>query len=292
MDFTPFIKKYLPQTISWRRFLLKNPELSFHEFNTAQFVFDTLQSFGNLIVTKLTPTSVMARLIGKTPGKVLALRADMDALPLQEQNDCEYKSQHDGVMHACGHDGHTASLLTVAKIMNEHANLVNGEVRFIFQHAEELPPGGAVEMIKKGVLDNVDMIVGIHVWSMLPIGKIGFVKGPMMAAADTFYLDILGKGGHGGWPHQAIDSITIAAQVVTNLQQIVSRQINPLEPAVISITKFVGGTTHNILPNEVNIAGTVRTFSENVRQQIKLSMEQMIKGMVSAHGATYKLILA
>jgi amidohydrolase len=229
----------------------------------------------------------MARLIGNKPGKVLALRADMDALPITELNNCSYASQNAGIMHACGHDGHVASLLGVDYILSRHKDLICGEVRLLFQHAEELPPGGAQEMVDAGVLDGVDMILGIHLWSFMPYGKVGIVSGAMMAAPDIFNLKILGKGGHGGLPHQAIDTITIGAQVVTNLQQIVARQINPLEPVVLSVTKFISGTIHNILPHSADIAGTVRTFDDNTRRSIPELMERIIKGVTAAHGAEY-----
>lgn len=287
MDITQLVTNTHPEVINWRRELHKKPELSYNEFNTANYVADLLTQFGDYEVLRPTPNSVVARLIADKPGKVLALRADMDALPLTELNECEYKSQHNGVMHACGHDGHTASLLGVAKILSQHKDELTGEVRLIFQHAEETPPGGAKELVDLGVLENVDMIIGIHLWSTMPIGKVGVIGGAMMAAPDVFNLEIKGKGGHGGFPHQAIDTITIGAQVVTNLQQIVARQINPLEPVVISVTKFISGTTHNILPHTAEIAGTVRTFDNKVRHTIPELMERIIRGITSAHGADY-----
>ncbi len=282
------IVEITPQVIAWRRYLHQHPEISFKEYNTSQFVFDTLTSFGGLVVTRPTPTSVMARIIGKKEGRTIALRADMDALPLQEENQCDYKSQNDGVMHACGHDGHTAGLLAVAKILSTCTDDINGEVRFIFQHAEELPPGGASEMVKSGVLEGVDMIFGIHLWSSIPVGKVALINGPMMAAADNFKIEVIGKGGHGGWPHLSIDCITIGALLVNSLQHIISRQIDPLESAVLSITKFIGGSSYNIIPNTAEISGTIRTFDKHVRQHIKSSMINMIDGITKAHNATYK----
>jgi len=276
------------QVINWRRQLHQKPELSFQEIATARFVADTLARFGNYIISFPTPTSVMARLIGDKPGKVLALRADMDALPITELNDCEYKSQNNGVMHACGHDGHTASLLGVAKIMSNYKLHLAGELRLLFQHAEEKSPGGASQMVAAGVLDSIDQIFGIHLWSTMPLGKVGIVAGPMMAAPDTFNIHVLGKGGHGGFPHQTIDCITIGAQIVTNLQQIVSRQLNPIEPAVVSVTKFVSGTATNVLPNSAELAGTVRTFNPVIRDTIPQLMERIINGITAAHGASYK----
>lgn len=183
------------EVIGWRRYLHMYPELSFQEEKTAQFVYETLQTFGDLEISRPTKTSVMARLIGQQPGKVIALRADMDALPIEEENDLDFVSQNPGAMHACGHDGHTAMLLGAAKILTQLKDHIKGEVRFLFQHAEELPPGGAQEMVKAGVLDGVDMIIGTHLMSTLPLGKIGLSYGPMMAGADTFNIPWLVRGG-------------------------------------------------------------------------------------------------
>ncbi|MEN9945964.1 MAG: hypothetical protein RLZZ293_350 [Pseudomonadota bacterium] len=281
------VSQIYPLVVQWRRELHRKPELSYQEINTAKFVVERLNEFGGYEIIQPTPNSVVARLIGSKQGKVLALRADMDALALTELNECTYKSENHGVMHACGHDGHTASLLGVAKILSQYREMIDGEIRLIFQHAEELPPGGAQELVKLGVLDGVDMILGIHLWSTMPLGKVGIIGGPMMASPDNFKIEIKGKGGHGGFPHNAIDTITIGAQVVTNLQHIVSRQINPLDPAVLSITKFISGTAYNILPNSAEICGTVRTFDEKLRLEIPKLMERIIKGITSAHGAEY-----
>jgi amidohydrolase len=276
------------EVIAWRRHLHANPELSFHEEKTAQFVYDTLQSFGNLELSRPTKTSVMARLIGHQPGRVVAIRADMDALPIQEENTFEFASKNPGVMHACGHDGHTAMLLGTAKILSKLRDQIQGEVRFLFQHAEELHPGGAEEMVQAGVMDGVDVVIGTHLWSPLERGKIGIVYGPMMAAPDRFFIRIHGKGGHAAMPHQTIDAIAIGAQVVTNLQYIVSRNVDPLEPLVVSVTQFVAGTTHNVIPGSVEIQGTVRSFDETLRKNVPKLMERIIKGITEAHGATYE----
>ncbi|BDG37615.1 M20 family metallopeptidase [Saccharococcus caldoxylosilyticus] len=276
------------EVIAWRRHLHANPELSFHEEKTAQFVYDTLQSFGNLELSRPTKTSVMARLIGHQPGRVVAIRADMDALPIQEENTFEFASKNPGVMHACGHDGHTAMLLGTAKILSKLRDQIQGEVRFLFQHAEELHPGGAEEMVQAGVMDGVDVVIGTHLWSPLERGKIGIVYGPMMAAPDRFFIRIHGKGGHAAMPHQTIDAIAIGAQVVTNLQYIVSRNVDPLEPLVVSVTQFVAGTTHNVIPGSVEIQGTVRSFDETLRKNVPRLMERIIKGITEAHGATYE----
>lgn len=274
--------------IRWRRHLHENPELSFQEEQTAQFVFDTLTSFGNLELSRPTKTSVMARLIGNSPGKVLAIRADMDALPIKEENTFEFASKNPGVMHACGHDGHTAMLLGTAKILSQLKNEINGEVRFFFQHAEELFPGGAEEMVHAGVMDGVDLVIGAHLWSPLEIGKVGICYGAMMAAPDTFYITVIGKGGHAALPHDTIDSIAIAAQVVTNLQHIVSRNTDPLDNLVVSVTQFIAGTTHNVIPGSVELCGTVRSFDAKLRQSVPETMERIVKGITEAHGASYE----
>ncbi len=274
--------------VRWRRHLHENPELSFHEEKTSRFVRETLESFGSLEITNPTKTSVMARLLGNNPGKVLALRADMDALPITEENDFDFASKNEGVMHACGHDVHTATMLGVAKVLSGMKDRINGEVRFLFQHAEEVLPGGASEMVKAGVMDGVDTVLGAHVWSPLDVGKIGITYGPMMAAPDTFKVKIIGKGGHAALPNQTVDPIVIGAQVVTGFQTIVSRNVDPLDNAVLSVSKFVGGTTDNVIPGYVEMFGTVRTFDPKLRKFIPKRMEEILKGLTAAYGATYE----
>ncbi|MED1722153.1 M20 family metallopeptidase [Brevibacillus parabrevis] len=276
------------QVIAWRRYLHEHPELSFQEEKTAQFVYETLVSFGNLEVSRPTKNSVMARLIGSEPGKVLAMRADMDALPITEENSFEFVSKNPGVMHACGHDGHTSMLLGTAKILSSMKEQIKGEVRFLFQHAEEVFPGGAEEMVQAGVMDGVDIVIGTHLWATMEFGTVGICPGPMMAAPDTFWITVVGKGGHAALPHETIDSIAVAAQVVTNLQHIVSRNADPLDNLVLSVTQFVGGTTHNVIPGSVEICGTVRSFDQTLRESIPGLMERVIKGITEAHGASYQ----
>lgn len=282
------VEKITDQVVSWRRHLHQNPEVSFTEVKTSQFVYDTLQSFGGLELSRPTQTSVVARLVGSKPGPVLAIRADMDALPIQEENAFDFVSQVPGAMHACGHDGHTAMLLGTAKILVQHKDQLSGEVRFIFQHAEELPPGGAREIVNAGVLDDVSAIIGIHLWSPLQVGQIQVLAGPFMAAGDVFEITIMGKGGHAAQPNLTVDSVAVAAQVVTNLQHIVSRVVDPLEPSVVSVTRIVGGTANNIIPSSVQLGGTVRCFNPALRDTIPEKMEQVIRGITQAHGATYE----
>jgi amidohydrolase len=275
------------QVISWRRHLHMHPELSFHEHKTSQFVFETLSAMPGLEVSRPTATSVMARLIGPLPGRTVAVRADMDALPITEENDVPYQSRVNGVMHACGHDGHTAIVLGLAQILAEHKDGVRGEVRFIFQHAEELAPGGAEEMVDAGVMDGVQQIIGLHLWASMPHGLIGLVPGPAMASPDTFHLTITGKGGHAAIPHETVDPIAVGAQIVSALQHIVSRNVDPLDNVVVSVTQFVAGTTFNVIPETAYLSGTVRTFDVALRTRVPQLMERIIAGITSAFGATF-----
>lgn len=281
------IEEVKEEVIAWRRYLHQHPELSFQEEKTSQYIYDTLASFGNIELTRPTKTSVVGKIIGAKPGKTIAFRADMDALPIEEENNSPFRSTNPGVMHACGHDGHTAMLLGAAKVLSALKDEIEGEIRLIFQHAEELFPGGAEELVQAGVMEGVDAVIGAHLWAPLEIGKIGIVYGPMMAAPDTFYITVKGKGGHAALPHETVDSIAIAAQVVTNLQHIVSRNIDPLDPLVLSVTQFVAGTTHNVIPGTVEICGTVRSFDANLRKSVPVLMERIVKGLTEAHGAGY-----
>lgn len=277
------------QVIAWRRHLHQHPELSFHERETSQFVANTLAAFGGLEISRPTPTSVMARLIGGAgAGPVLALRADIDALPILEANSHDFVSTTPGVMHACGHDGHTSMMLGAVSILVSRRAELRGEVRVLFQHAEELYPGGASQMVEAGALDGVDMIIGAHLWLSLPVGQVGVRTGPLMAALNTFRITIEGTGGHAAIPQQTIDPIVTAAQVVTNLQHVVARNVDPLASAVISVTQINGGTTTNVIPGVVELSGTVRTFDPKLRTQIPVLMERVIAGVTAAHGATYK----
>ena len=272
----------------WRRHLHRNPEVSFHEEQTARFVRETLESIGDLEISRPTENSVVARLAGGRPGRTLAIRADIDALPITEENGHDYASRNPGVMHACGHDGHTAMLLGAAAVLSRMRDDLNGEVRFVFQHAEELDPGGAEELVEKGVVDGVDAMVGIHLWSQLPVGEVGVAYGPMMAAPDVFNITVKGRGGHAAMPHQAVDSIAIGAQVVTNLQHVVARETDPLDKVVLSVTRFNGGTAHNIIPGAVEMEGTVRTLDPEVRDRMPGIMERVVRGITAAHEADYE----
>ncbi|MBM7608915.1 amidohydrolase [Lysinibacillus composti] len=290
IDVNRSIESVQSDVIGWRRYLHMHPEISFQEEKTAQFVYETLQSFGNLEISRPTKTSVVARLIGGQPGKVLGLRGDMDALAIHEENDFEFASKVPGVMHACGHDAHTAMLLGTAKILTSMKESIKGEVRFVFQHAEEIHPGGAQEMVKAGVLDGVDCMIGVHLISTIPVGKIVLNYGPVTANSDRFDITIKGKGGHASQPENAIDPLVIGAQVVTNLQQIVARNANPQDKLVLSVTNFQAGLgAYNVIPDSVKLSGSVRSFGEDVRELTVRSMERIVKGITEAHGATYEL---
>ena len=274
------------QAVAWRRHLHRHPELSFAEHETSAFLFELLGGLEGLELERPTETSLLAIMRTGRPGKTLALRADIDALPIQEETGLEFASENPGVMHACGHDGHTAMLLATLNALHERRDELTGEVRFIFQHAEELGPGGASQLVEAGVMEGVDLVVGAHLFSLDPLGKVGVLVGPHTAASDVFAVEIRGKGGHGAAPHKSIDPVTAAAQVVTGLQHVVSRAVDPIERAVVSVTKIHAGTADNIIPESVELGGTVRTFIPDVRATVREAMERLIHGIAEAHGCT------
>jgi amidohydrolase len=280
------IDEVFEDVIEWRRYLHKHPELSFQEYNTAQYVHDVLESFGSLELSRPTITSVVARLKGSKPGKVIAIRADMDALPIQEATELSFASVNNGVMHACGHDGHTSMLLGAAKILIEQKESLSGEIVFIFQHAEELPPGGAKEMVAAGVLEGVDEVVGIHLMTTIPYGSIGIRKGAITSNSDIFGITVQGKGGHSSTPELTIDPLATGAQIVNGLNHIVSRSVAPLDAAVVSVTKFhAGGQALNVIPDCVEIGGSVRVFSQSTRELIKNRITVIAEGIAKSNGA-------
>ena len=235
-------------------------------------------------------TGIVATISSGHPGKVLALRADMDALPIQEANEVSYRSQHDGKMHACGHDGHTAIALGTAYYLNQHKNDWQGTVKIIFQPAEE-GPGGAKPMIEAGVLCNpdVDAIIGLHLWNNLPLGTVGVRPGALMAAVECFRATIRGKGGHGAMPDQTVDSIVVASQIVNSLQTIVSRNIKPLDAAVVTVGEFQAGTALNVIADSANLSGTIRYFNPELETLIRDRLEATFSGICQMHGAEYEL---
>jgi amidohydrolase len=275
--------------IAWRRHLHAHPELSFREHETARFVRETLASFGGLEIDRPTPTSVVARLRSGRPGPTLALRADIDALPIQEESGVDFASETDGVMHACGHDGHTAMLLAVAHALVARRAELTGEIRFLFQHAEELPPGGAAELVAAGVLDDVDAVLGGHLISTFEVGKVAVVDGACTASADTFTVRIHGRGGHAAFPHKAVDPIAVAAQAISNLQHVVSRATSPSDRVVVSVTRIAGGSADNVIPETTEFGGTVRTYRQVVREHTRETIARVLNGVTTAHGASYEL---
>lgn len=272
-----------------RRYLHMNPELSFQEEKTAKYIFDFYAELGIDVTAGVGGNGVVARIKGGQPGKTVALRADFDALPIQDEKDVPYKSTVPGVMHACGHDGHTATLLQLAKALHEMQEELAGEYVFIHQHAEEMAPGGAKSMIEAGCLDDVDVIFGTHLWSLTPSGNIEYYAGPIMAAADKFEIFIQGSGGHGAAPHQTKDAIVIGSQLVTNLQQLVARRVNPISSAVLSIGSFVAENAFNVIADSAQLKGTVRTFDPEVRDLMEREIRRVIEGTAIANDCTIEL---
>ena len=274
--------------INNRRDFHMHPELGFKELRTSKIIAEKLSSYGLDVETGVGKTGVVAVLKGKSSGKTIALRADMDALPIQETGNLSYKSINDGVMHACGHDGHMSMLLGAAKILSNMKSKIAGTVKFIFQPAEE-GGGGARYMIEDGVLDGVDEIYGAHLWNYLKYGTIGVKPGPIMAAADLFDITIEGKGGHGATPHGTVDAIIVASQIIQTLQTIVSRNTNPLESTVVTVGKINGGYNFNVIADKVSLQGTTRAYTERNRQLIKARMNEILDGIGDAFNA--KIIL-
>lgn len=276
------------EIVAIRRYLHAYPELSFEEVKTAEYIADYHRGLGHEVRTSVGGNGVVAYLKGDRPGPTVALRADFDALPILEQTDLPFKSRNDGVMHACGHDGHTATLLGLAKVLNGLKAELEGTVVFIHQHAEELPPGGAISMIEDGCLDGVDVIFGTHLQAQMPLGEIGYRAGAIQAAPDRFDIKIQGRGGHGAYPHQTIDSILVGGQLINNLQQIVSRKVDPLDSAVVSVTSFVAKNPYNVIADTAEMIGTVRTFKEETRNFIEKEMERVVRGTCEVNGADYE----
>lgn len=286
------IRALQPQLVEWRRQIHQKPELGFQEKITAEFISQKLQNWGIEHQVGIAQTGIVAIIKGEksASGKVLAIRADMDALPIQELNEVPYCSQRDGIMHACGHDGHTAIALGTAYYLHQHRQDLNGTVKIIFQPAEE-GPGGAKPMIVAGVLNNpdVDAIIGLHLWNNLPLGTVGVRPGALMAAVELFRCTIFGKGGHGAIPHQTVDSLVVAAQIVSALQTIVSRNINPLDSAVVTVGELHAGTAVNVIADTAKMGGTVRYFNPDLAGFFKERIEKIIAGICQSHGANYDL---
>ncbi len=283
--------RYAPVYIDVRRHLHAHPEISYQEYETSSYVQHHLQSLGISFIT-MADTGVVAIIKGKNAdSRIIALRADMDALPIDEANDIPYKSTKPGLMHACGHDAHTAILLGAAKILQETSGLWEGTIKLIFQPGEERNPGGASYMIRDGVLENPapQGIVALHVHPHLPVGQLSFRTGTVMASADELYISFCSKGGHAAAPHLTRDTILAASQLVVSLQQIVSRNNNPLNPTVLSITSFQGGHTTNVIPSEVKLMGTLRCLNERWRHEAHQLITQQVKHIGEAFGVATSL---
>jgi hippurate hydrolase len=286
-------KQYAPETIDIRRHLHAHPELSYKEFQTSAFVQEKLKSLGIPFEIKAT-TGVVGMIKGKNPDKrVIALRADMDALPIKEENSVPYKSLNDGVMHACGHDAHISILLGTSKILQELKSEWEGTIKLIFQPGEEKNPGGASLLIKEGVLHNPQpqAIFGLHVHPGLETGKFSFRGGPSMASADEIYITVRGKGGHAANPHLTVDTILVASHIVVALQQVISRNKNPFSPSVLTISSFQGGYTTNVIPSEVKLMGTFRAIDESWRFEAHKLIHRICKGIAQAMNAEIDVLV-
>lgn len=286
MRIRPDIQDLQPHLIEWRRYIHQYPELGFCEVITAEFIAQSLRQSGLEPITRIAKTGVIVTIKGNLPGKTLALRADMDALPIEEKNDVCYKSKHEGISHACGHDGHIAILLGVAHYMSQHQ--FAGEVKLIFQPAEE-GLGGAKAMIEAGVIEGIDAIIGLHLWNDLPVGTVGVRQNNLMAASERFECTISGRGGHPGMPHQTIDAVIVVTQIIQALQTIVARNINPFDPCVITVGQVSGGTKYNVIASTAEFSGTVRYFHPYLQEFLPRRIEDVIKGVCQIHGAEYEL---
>nr|WP_141770395.1 amidohydrolase [Bacillus sp. MUM 116] len=282
------------EVITWRRHLHENPELSFQEVQTSEYVYNLLKDLSGFQVTRPTKTSVLGVLKGGKQSSekplTIAFRADMDALPIQEEADIEFRSKNPGVMHACGHDAHTAMLLGAAKTLSEKREEISGEIRFIFQHAEEMPPGGAIELVEKGVVDGVDYAFALHVTPYERSGSICMREGVLCASNDDFEIKVIGFGGHASTPELTVDPIAVGVEIASNLQHIVSRKLPALHSPVISITQFHGGSALNIIPETAELGGTIRAIDPAIRRKAKNFVNQIVKGITEAHGAHYEIV--
>jgi amidohydrolase len=283
VDFLSEAQSLFEYTQNLRRDFHRHPELGFHEVRTAGVVARELTELGLEVTTGIAETGVVALIEGDRPGGVALLRFDMDALPIQEQTGAPYASQNPGVMHACGHDGHTAVGLTVARLLNSHRHELSGSVKLVFQPAEE-GDGGAERMMAEGIFENphVDVALALHLWNERPVGWLGITDGPTMAAAEIFHIELTGRGGHGAIPNLAIDPVLASAQIITALQGIVARNVSPLETAVVSVTSLHTGEAFNVIPARASMQGTIRTFSPQVRQRVLGRFQQIVEGVGAA----------
>lgn len=279
------IEKLTGKIIEWRRDFHRHPEVAFQEKRTSSVIRQFLEDL-DIPVTACAETGLRGILEGLPGGKTVALRADIDALPLKEEGDKEYISENPEAAHACGHDGHMAILMGAAQLLSQRKDQFRGNVVFLFQPSEERPPGGAKKMIEEGALKGVDAVFGLHLWQLLPTGSIGMVKGAMMAQSDNFSITVKGKGGHGSMPQTTVDPILVASHLVVNIQSIVSRNVDPLKPAVVSFGTVKGGTINNIIPGEVSLSGTVRTFDSSLQSLAEKRLQEITEETCKAFGAT------
>jgi amidohydrolase len=292
IDFKAQAEELRDELIARRRDLHMHPELAFEEFRTAGIVADELRELGLEVQTGVGKSGVVAILEGAQDGPTVLVRADMDALPILEENTFEYKSTTPGKMHACGHDGHTTIGLGVAKLLSKHRDEIAGRVKFVFQPAEETV-GGAKAMVADGVLNDPhpDLTLGLHLWNSMPLVKLGVGVGPVMAGASTFTIKITGKGGHAALPNAGLDPVVCAAQMIMALQTIVSRNVDPMESVVISVTRVQAGTAYNIIPQDAELWGTIRTFKIEVRDLVERRMREITEGIAQAMGCSATLVI-
>ncbi|HVU70802.1 MAG TPA: amidohydrolase [Ktedonobacteraceae bacterium] len=285
------IDEYVPDLVATRRDFHEHPELAFEEVRTSGIVARRLQALGLEVQTGIAKTGVTALLRGGAAGadaKTLAIRADMDALPIEELNEVEYRSQNGGKMHACGHDGHTAILLTVADILSKRRAELAGNVKFVFQPAEE-SIGGAQPMVREGAMQGVDAIIGLHLISDIPLGRVGVRAGEVFASADDYVLTVRGRGGHAASPHEAVDPIVITAHIITALQTLISRETSPFHPSIVTIGEIKAGTAFNIIPETATMRGTVRSFSSTHRTHLMRRIGEVASGIASTLGGSCEI---
>ncbi len=279
------VEELTRKIVDWRRDFHRHPEIAFQENRTSSVLRQFLESL-NIPVTPCAKTGLRGILEGMPGGKTVALRADIDALPLKEEGDKEYISENPEAAHACGHDGHMAILMGAAELLSRRKDRFKGNIVFLFQPSEERIPGGAKKMIEEGALEGVDAVFGLHLWQPLPTGLVGIVKGAMMAQPDDFSITVKGKGGHGSMPQTTVDPILVASHLVVNAQSIVSRNVDPLKPVVVSFGTVRGGTIYNIIPGEVNLTGTVRTFDSAIQALAEKRLKEITEETCRAFGAT------
>ncbi|MGD2245610.1 MAG: amidohydrolase [Candidatus Aminicenantes bacterium] len=279
------VEKLSGRIIEWRRDFHRHPEIAYEEERTSSVIQKFLDSL-DISVSACAKTGLRGVLKGQSGGKTVALRADIDALPLKEEGDKEYISQNPEATHACGHDGHMAILMGTAEVLSRRRDQFKGNVVFLFQPSEERIPGGAKKMIDEGALEGVDAVFGLHLWQPLPTGFVGIVKGAMMAQPDAFTITVKGKGGHGSMPHTTVDPILVASHLVVNIQSIVSRNVDPLKPVVVSFGTVKGGTIYNIIPGEVSLTGTVRTFDSSIQSLAEKRLKEIVEETCRTFGAT------